>query len=82
MVRVKFYGRLKARYGIRVTEVAGTSLEDVITAIVTKHPEVRAEDLRNATVIVNRKQGDRKDNQGLSFSSGDELVFISPVGGG
>jgi len=82
VIRVKFYGRLKARYGIRMTKVSGSSLDEVIDAIVTRHPEVRKEDLRNATVIVNRKEKVGKDNKGLSFSSGDELVFISPVGGG
>lgn len=82
VIRVKFYGRLKARYGIRLTKVEGTTLEEIIDAIVERHPEVRREDLRNATVIVNRKEGTGKDNGGHSFSAGDELVFISPVGGG
>ncbi|GEM_PF-1860528 len=82
MVTVRLYGRLTHRYDVKATQVPPGSLEEIIGAIVEKHPEIRPEDLKNARPIVKRAKAENDRQSGTQLQSGDELIFMSPVGGG
>lgn len=77
MVKIKLFGTVRMKCGMKEMEAYTDSVKDAcrIVSLATGFPE---KEFKNCTVVINGRRG----KYSSSLKDGDELVFMSPSGGG
>ena len=74
VIKVSLYGVIRLQAGIALFESSATTLEELKSQI----PNVSRKEANDLIVLVNGSAVKRK----YVFKDGDEVVFMSPAGGG
>jgi molybdopterin converting factor small subunit len=77
MVTIKLFGILRLNSGISTLKVNAKTVGEAINEISTR-TSIKKNDIRYCTIFVNGKLGKNR----TKLIDGDEVVFLSPVGGG
>lgn len=77
MVKIKLYGTLRLKCGMSGMEVYTDSIKDAC-GLLSRATGVPEKEFRRCTFAVNGK----KVKYAAKLSDGDELVFLTPSGGG
>lgn len=74
MVRVKIFGVMRLKSGVSSFETEAGSINELLNCI----PGIERKEAKNLVVIVN----DRPAGRYCKLKDGDEVVLLSPAGGG
>jgi molybdopterin converting factor small subunit len=77
MVKAKFFGVLRLKSGISTISIEADRVSKVIEKIVLTG-KVGEEELKGCIILVGKKRVKLKSK----LQDGDEVVFLSPAGGG
>jgi molybdopterin converting factor small subunit len=85
MIQVRIFGPLREKIGIGSLEVdasqAGT-VDELLTAVSEMTRAAKGSELRKASILVNGTSITSLKLRRTPVTSGDEVVLLSPVGGG
>jgi len=81
MVKVKLFGVMRLKTKIKEIDIPEGRISDALPLIVSKADPVSGvtvKELKNCVIMINGKQS----NCRAKVKNGDEVVFLSPAGGG
>lgn len=77
MVEAKIYGVVRLNTGLSSVSIEACRVDEAIRKLAAES-KVEIKDLKRCTILVNGKQARMR----TKLSDGDEVVFLSPAGGG
>jgi molybdopterin converting factor small subunit len=82
MIKVKFFGMINVKNNISQLEMNEGTVKEVIKQIIEKNPEIKAKELKEAVIFVNKKNITGNKRFSLKLKDKDEISFLTPSGGG
>lgn len=82
MITVKFFGLLRVNNNIKQLRVKEGTVRQVLDEVMRLHPSITEQQLKQAIMVINKKQITGNKRFSIKLKEGDELVFLSPASGG
>lgn len=82
MILVRFFGTLRLSIGESRLEMEAERIDQLLVKINQKYNKIGIEQLKNSVIFINNQNINKLERFKSRLKDGDEVLFISAMGGG
>ncbi|MCG8514302.1 MAG: MoaD/ThiS family protein [Halanaerobiales bacterium] len=82
MILVRFFGTLRLSIGESRLEMEAERIDQLLVKINQKYNKIGIKQLKNAVIFINNQNINKLERFKSRLKDGDEVLFISAMGGG
>lgn len=82
MIKVRFFGKIRIQIQTSYMDIEANSIDELFRKIEKNNDNIKYKELKKAIIFVNDVNILKLTKYKTPLQSGDEVVILSPVGGG
>ena len=82
MILVRFFGTLRLSIGESRLEIEAERIDQLLVKINQKYNKIGIKQLKNSVIFINNQNINKLERFKSRLKDGDEVLFISAIGGG